>query len=127
MAGERASRTTRPQCNGDGNSNSEDNINDNGCGNGDGGAIDVYYNAGNVSDNAGVFVAVARVAVDATAAAADQGDDDASCNEDPSVCASPAAAATPSLPVAGAMPQQRTGPPLLGAVTYFSTSWEDKD
>ncbi len=31
------------------------------------------------------------------------------------------------LPVAGATPRQRAGPPLLGVVTYFSSSWDNKD
>jgi hypothetical protein len=66
--------------------------NDNGDGSGKDEAIVVYYDAGDDSDNAGVFVAVARAAVDAAATAANQGDNDADCNEDPSTCASPATA-----------------------------------
>ena len=113
--------------NGIGDGSSEDNKNDDDSGNGDGGAIDLYYDAGNDSDNAGVFVVAARAAVDA-AAAADRGDDDASCNEDPSVCAFPAATTTTSLlHVAGATPRQRAGPPLSGVVAYFSSSLDTKD
>ena len=75
----------------------------------------------------GVFVTVARAAVDA-AATANRGDNDASCNEDPSMCAFPAAATTTSLsPVAGAMLRQHAGPPLLGVVAYFSSSLDKKD
>ena len=81
------------------------------------------------SDNTGIFVAVARVlAVDVAAAAADRGDNNAGCNEDPFKCASPAAAvAAPLLPAAGAMPGQRAIPPLLGDVAYFSSSLDNKD
>ena len=44
------------------------------------------------------------------------------------MCASPAAATTTSLlPVAGAMPRQRAGPPLLGVIAYFSSSLDKKD
>ncbi len=81
MAGKRASTTTRPGRIGDGNGEDKDN---------NGGTIVVYYNAGNVSDGASILVAVARAAVDAATAAANRGDDNAGCNEDPSACASPA-------------------------------------
>jgi hypothetical protein len=72
---------------------------------------------------------MARAAVDtATTTTTDQGDTNAGCNEDPSICASPAAAtAVPLSPVAGAAPQQRARPPLLGVVLYFSLSSDDKD
>ena len=115
--------------NGNGDSSGEDDKNNDDGGDGNGGAIDVYYDAGGDSDDAGVFVAAARAAVNAAAVApADQGDNDAGCNEDPSACAFPAAAtATSLLPVAGAMPWQRAGPPLLGVVTYFSSSSDNKD
>ncbi len=69
--------------------------------------------------------------MDAAAAAAtatDREDDNAGCNEDPSLCTSPAAAtAMPLSPVVGVMPQQRAGPPLSGVVAYFSSSSDDKD
>ena len=64
----------------------------------------------------------------ATATATNKGDNNAGCNEDPSVCAYPAAAtAAPLLPVAGVTPRQHTGPPLLGVIAYFSSSLDDKD
>ena len=64
----------------------------------------------------------------ATATATNRGDNDAGCNEDPSVCASTAAATAASLlPAVAAMPQQLAGPPLLGVVAYFSSSSDDKE
>jgi hypothetical protein len=90
-----------------------------------GGAIDVYYNAGYASDNVYVFVAAARVVVDAATAAATaaRGDDNAGGDGDSSLCASPAAAtAAPSPLAVGAMPRQRTGSPPSGIVAYFSSS-----
>ena len=91
--------------------------NDNGDGSGKDEAIVVYYDAGDDSDNAGVFVAVARAAVDAAATAANQGDNDADCNEDPSTCASPATATCHAI----------VAPPLLGVVAYFRLSLDYKD
>ena len=128
MAGKRALTITRPRCNGDGNGE-DDNNDDNGGGNGNGGIIDVYYNAGCISDDTNIFSEVARMAVDAAIATADQGDDDAGCNEDPFACTSPATAAatTPLSPAAGATMRQRAGPPLSGVVAYFSTSLDEKD
>ena len=58
--------------NGNGDSSGEDDKNYDGGGNGNCSAIDIYYDASNDSDNAGVFASMARAAVDiATAAATD--------------------------------------------------------
>jgi hypothetical protein len=62
--------TTQPRRNCDGNG--EDSNNNNGGSNGNGGTIDIYYDTGNVSDDIGIFVAVARAAVDAATATANQ-------------------------------------------------------
>jgi hypothetical protein len=71
---------------------------------------------------------VARAAVDANAAAADPGDDDTGCNEDPFTCVFPATATAMSLlPVAGATLRQRAEPPLSGVVAYFSSISDKKD
>ena len=70
----------------------------------------------------------AAVYTAAAAAAAERGDNDAGCNEDPSVCAFPAATTATSLSlVAGATPRQHAGPPLLGVVAYFSLSSDKHD